>query len=120
MTEELPKYRPERPILLNTENTGFKTKVQVLEAIEKLRAMPHRWLCAWSEKIRPLHFCFNSTKDFAEFKRSCKDLGIKLTEPVIAQSDIEALEVQEKIATDTTEAEAESSIERPDGSIVLE
>lgn len=84
------KFRPERPILLSKENTGYKTDDALEIGVESLRA--RRWLCRVcgpKESIRPLHMSFNDVKEFSEFKRDCKDLGVVLKEPTIKSEDID-------------------------------
>lgn len=81
----LPKFRPERPIYLNEENTGYKTKSEVVVAIEKLRAQ--HWLCSYNENSRPFHMSFNDGKEFQKFKKDAADLGVKLKAVVVKSDD---------------------------------
>lgn len=109
--EPAPKvFRPERPIYLNEENTGFKTRDQVIVAIEELRDL--NWLCAYNENTRPLHMSFNNVKEFAEFKKDCSKLSIKLKEPVIKEL--------EDIEKPIIEPESNTSYEDPSGKIHIE
>lgn len=105
--ETLKKFRPERPIYLNEDNTGLKTKAEVLVAIEKLRGK--HWLCAYGEKTRPFHMSFNDEAEFQAFKKCASDLDVKLKSPVIKDDDLEALEAQEKAGQKIPGAEATSS-----------
>lgn len=87
------KFRPERPIILSRENTSYKTDDELELAVEQLR--DKHWLCKVcgpKEVIRPLHMSFDDVRQFTEFKRVAKDLGIKLKEPVIKSDEIEAAE----------------------------
>lgn len=74
-------FKPARPIFLNEQNLGVKTRDQAIYNIEQLRSA--HWLCIYAEVIRPMHLSFDSTTDFDEFKKSAQTLGVKLTEPVI-------------------------------------
>lgn len=114
MSEEtqLPKFKPERPIYLNEQNTGFKTKAEVLVAIQKLRDA--HWLCAYNESSRPFHMSFNNEKEFQQFKKCCKDLSITLKSPVYQPEEIEELELKEN---ETVKAEPTSTFEDPMGKI---
>ncbi len=42
------KFRPERPIYLNKENTGLKTEVEIELKVEELRS--RGWLCVSSHE----------------------------------------------------------------------
>lgn len=114
--EHLPKFKPERPIYLNEEVTGFKTKDQVLAAIETLRGL--HWLCAYAEKARPFHMSFNDFRQFEEFKKTCNELGIVLKHKMITADELDELEAkdsaEDKLMT------ANSTVEDPDGHIHIE
>ena len=81
--DELPpkKFRPERPIYLHESNTGYKTQIEVLHAVERLRG--EQWLCAYSENIKPFHLSFNNESEFQEFKKCCQELDVKLKAPIL-------------------------------------
>lgn len=111
------KFRPERPIYLNEQNTGFKTKVEVLHAIEQLRDN-YAFLVCYGEKSRPFHMSFNDEKEFQEFKKACKELSITLKTPTIMIEEIEELEVAEQ-ETNIKE-ETTSSYEDSKGKIHIE
>lgn len=117
MAIEAPKkFRPERPIYLNEQNTGFKTKIEVIHAIEQLR--DKGFLCCYGEKSRPFHMSFNDEKEFQEFKKTCGNLKIKLESPVIKAEDIEELETEE--LETNVQAESTSSYEDPQGKVHIE
>lgn len=113
-TEPL-KFKPERPIFLHESNTGFKTAIEVQEAVEKLRL--RHWLCAYSEKVRPFHMSFNNETQLRDFKKDCKDLGIVLKSPVISSDDIEALEEEDKKGVKVEGANDKSTYEGTDGRV---
>lgn len=83
--QTLSKFRPERVVYLNEANTGYKSKAEVILAIEKLRSKC--WLCAYSEKVIPMHMSFSDVSEFAEFKKDANALGVKLTSPIIKPDD---------------------------------
>lgn len=86
----LNKFRPERPIYLNEDNTGLKTKDEVIVAVEKLRL--RGFLCAYSEVSRPFHMSFNDVLgDFEDFKKAAAECGVKLKNPpaVIDDADFD-------------------------------
>lgn len=116
--QKLQKFRPERPIYLNEQVTNFRTKDEVLEAIQRLR--DRGWLCAYSENSRPFHMSFNDVKVFQEFKKSCKEESIKLHEPLIKPDDIEELIAKDSEGQKMPDAVANSSSEAPDGRIHIE
>lgn len=115
--EPVLKFKPERPIYLNESNTGFKTKIEVLFAIEKLRAK--HWLCAYNEKSRPFHMSFNDEKEFQDFKKDCKDLDIVLKSPIIKEEDIMDLDLEESKTGHEAELELTSTSESPEGKIEI-
>lgn len=82
------KFRPERPIYLNTDNTNLKTKIEVMHMVERLRN-EKQWLCAYKEDWnKPFHLSFNDIeKEYAEFKRDCETLGITLKSPTLGKDD---------------------------------
>lgn len=108
------KFRPERPILLNTENTGFKTEVEVVHAIEQLR--DRGWLCTYSEKLRPLHMSFNDEKELAQFKKDCDILKISLKKPPLKIDDFEA-QLAEDDKNVILPPEPKESFEDPSGNV---
>lgn len=109
------RFRPERPIYLNEQNTEFKTRDQVIFAVEKLRA--RNWLCVYdAEKMRPFHMSFNLEKELAEFKKDCENLDITLKAPLIKLEDIETLNSSEMAGQTMPEATASDTHEDPDGS----
>lgn len=79
------KFRPERPIYLNEQNTSCKSKIETIYCIEQLRALG--WLCCYSEASAPLHMAFNSMDEYSEFKQSCAKLKITLREALIKPDD---------------------------------
>lgn len=81
----ITRYRPERPIYLNEQNTDSKNKTIALYNVEQLRSLG--WLCCYSEQVRPLHLSFNDEREFQEFKRDCATLKIKLKSPVIVPDE---------------------------------
>lgn len=84
----LPRFRPERPIYLNTENTSLKTRAEVEHKVLQLR--DQHWLCAVNDKSRPLHMSFNDPLEFPKFQKACEDLGFKLKFPKFSpDSDLE-------------------------------
>lgn len=111
--ETLEKFKPERPIYLNEDNTGLKTKAEVLVAIAKLR--DKHWLCAYGEKVRPFHMSFNDENQFQEFKKCANDLDIKLKSPIIKDDDLEALEAEEKAGQVVPGANATNSYQDASG-----
>ena len=75
------RYRPERPIGLNEQNTNASTRAIAIYNIERLRSAG--WLCCYSETLRPLHLSFDNPDEYQEFKRDCSKLKIILKSPVI-------------------------------------
>ena len=118
---ELPgKYRPERPVYLNEQNTGFKTKDEVLYAIERLRDL-YQFLCTYAEKTRPFHLSFDKEQEFHEFKRACRELGVELKSPVLKEEDLLGLALQDDPQREfLQEANAKSSYEDVDGKVHIE
>jgi hypothetical protein len=110
------KFRPERPIYLHEVNTGFRTRDQVIFAIEQLRDLG--WLCVYGEKTRPFHLCFNNPKELQEFKKTCSNLKITLKSPVIKPEELEELEQSEHLGETVPGAESTDMVERPDGRII--
>lgn len=94
--QEQNKFKPERPIYLNEENTGLKTKAEVIFAIEKLRSK--KWLCAYGQKSRPFHMSFASEAMFQKFKKAAADLDINLKNPVIKEDEFDSI-IQEGSTT---------------------
>lgn len=85
-TQSTPKkFRPERPIYLNEQNTSCKSKIEAIYAIEQLRGSG--WLCCYSETSAPLHMSFNDMSEYNEFKQSCTKLKITLRESLIKTDD---------------------------------
>lgn len=118
---ELPlKFRPERPIYLNTENTKFKTQDEIEEAVEKLR--DHNWLVVAKDTLQPFIWSFDNEKEMAEFKKCAADLNIKLISAVIKSDELQELrDKQEDIAgLIVPGAEAKSTHEAPEGRIVVD
>jgi len=115
--EAAPKrFRPERPIFLSRDNTGYKSDAEVLLAIEKLR--DRGWLCCFSaEKIKPFHLSFNIDSEFQEFKKDAKTLGIALVSPPITQEMIDDLEME---SNTIIKPEPNKSSEDPHGKIHIE
>lgn len=112
------KFRPERPIYLSLENTGFKHEDDLILGIEKLR--DEGWLvCKLPEKARtrPFHMSFNTENDFQEFKSDASALGIQLKSPVIKDDDFEAIVAEEKNASAIVGAEDKDTYEDPDGKV---
>lgn len=117
---EIPlKFRPERPIYLNTENTKFKTMDEVEEAVEKLR--DHNWLCAVGEKLQPFIWSFDNEKEMAEFKKCAADLGIKLISPVIKSDELQELrdKPEEVAGLIVPGAEEKATHEGPEGGRIV-
>lgn len=108
------KFKPERPIILHESNTGYKTRDQVIYAIEQLREKG--WLCTYSEKIRPIHMSFNDVREFTAFKKTCSDLGVKLKEPTIKADEMDDIMTEDPIIA----PEPNSDYEAPDGKIHIE
>ena len=103
----MPRFRPDRPIYLNTENTGFKTADEVFLAVGKLRE--RHWLCVFNEKInKPFHLSFTSESELQEFKKTCAELKIVLKSPVIKADDLEEMEALENASIE----EPKSSVEK--------
>lgn len=112
------KFRPERPIILSLDNTGYKTADELELAVEQLRGK--HWLCkvkGEKESIRPLHMSFNDVKEFSEFKKHAKDLGIKLKEPTIKPDDLEAEEVDLPVVDSVPDANLTDTYEGTDGKV---
>lgn len=80
------KFRPERPIFLGKENTSFRTKDEVLYAVQQLR--DQGWLCVYSEETKPYHLSFNDPLICNEFQKCASDLGVKLKVPSISDEGI--------------------------------
>lgn len=112
------RFKPERPIYLNKDNTGYKTEEQVIFAIEQLR--DKGWLCAYSELSRPFHMSFNSEKEFQEFKKCAKDLGITLKATIIKQDELDLIDEKEANLTVDPTANSKSSYESSKGILVIE
>lgn len=91
------RFRPERPIYLNEENLGVKTREEVDYAIERLRDAG--WLCTYGEQHRPFHLSFESNfqETFNEFKKTAEDLDIKLLEPPTTPEEIALLNAKELV-----------------------
>lgn len=86
--QPLNKFRPERPIYLNEDNTGLKTKDEVISAVEKLRL--RGFLCAYNEMSKPFHMSFNDVLgDFEDFKKAAAECGVKLKNPPAPKDDLE-------------------------------
>lgn len=111
--EPITRFKPERPIYLHESNTGFKTKDQVIVAVEELRELG--WLACYNEKIRPIHMSFNDVREFTQFKKACGDLGVKLKEPIVKPDELEELMIDEPIVP----VEPKSDYEDPSGKIHL-
>jgi hypothetical protein len=109
------KFKPERPIYLNEENTGLKTRIQVDEAIEKLRSK--NWLVTYGQKSRPFHMSFASEKEFQEFKKEAGELDIKLVSPLIKPDEFEEILNSDSNVSGTTlpDAEQRDTYEDPEG-----
>lgn len=112
------RFRPERPIVLNEQNTNLKTKDEVILKIEDLRN--EGWLCTYGERMRPFHMSFNDEKMFQEFKKDCSALNVTLKSPVIKSEDLEALEEEETKGTVIPGAEAVSTYEDPSGRVHIQ
>lgn len=97
------RYRPERPINLNEQNTNASTRAIAIYNIERLRSAG--WLCCYSETLRPLHLSFDNPDEYAEFKRDCNKLKIVLKSPIIASpvSDFEDIKIVQPEPTSTYE-----------------
>lgn len=108
------KFRPERPVILNLENTGFKTEDQVIYAVEQLREKG--WLCTYNEKVRPLHMSFNDEKEFSKFKKDCDILKIELKKPPLKIDDFEA-QLAEDDKNVILPPEPKESFEDPSGKV---
>jgi hypothetical protein len=117
------KFRPERPIVLSTENTGFRTEDELAEAVEKLRTAG--WLATTTNphagkpgaKLRPLHMSFNDVREFQEFKKECSDFGIKLKEPLVKPEDLDEMEAEDTAGQVVPGADAKESYEDTSGKI---
>ena len=116
---EVPsKFKPERPIYLSESNTAFKTKDEVLYAIEQLRAKGY--LCTYGDFPRPIHMSFISDPSgFQEFKKACSQLKITLKEPTIHADDMDEFEDRERKNIIIPE-EPKSTHEDPSGTIHIE
>lgn len=115
--QAIRKFRPERPIYLNTQNTKFKTDEEVEEAVEKLRDAG--WLCAFKEVLQPFIWSFDNEKEMSEFKKAAADLDIKIISPVIKSDELQELrDKPEQVAGLVVPgAEAKSTHEEPNGAI---
>lgn len=111
--EVLPKFRPERPVHLSTENTGFKTQAEVILAVEKLRRKG--WLCRADDSIRPLAHCFNIEAEFQEFKKCASDLGVTLKSPIIHADDIADFDAKTTKGLIIPGAEDHETVDDPSG-----
>lgn len=109
------KFRPERPIYLNTQNTKCKTQDQVLFAVEQLR--DKYWLCAYGETSRPFHLSFNNVKELNEFKKDAESLGIKLRDQVIKTDDFGDISDENTEEAPIIPEETKESYEDPDGKV---
>lgn len=112
------KFRPERPIYLSLENTGFSNDEDLILGIEKLR--DEGWLVTKigeKQKPRPFHMSFNTENDFQEFKSDCAALGIQLKSPIIKEDDFEALMSADKKAELVPGADDKDTYEDADGNL---
>lgn len=114
-SQTVMKFRPDRPIFLNEQNTNLKTRDEVEFAVEKLRS--RNWLCAYGEKSRPLSFCFAEDKMRAEFNKDCSAIGLTIKNPIIKPDDFEAMEAEDAAGVVMPEAEATDTHEDPSGKI---
>lgn len=106
------RFRPERPIYLNEQNTNCKTKMEVLFAIEQLREKG--WLCCYGEITRPYHLSFNDEKVLAQFKKHCSALDIKMKAPPITSN------IDDEPFVNIVPVESNSSVEDPNGVVHIE
>lgn len=120
--KEIPtKFRPERPIYLNEENTGLRTRAEVEEVVEKLRARPYHYLCKYGEKTRPFHMSFNNEADVNEFKKACAEVGFTPKSKLITEDDLEDFAREETAGANMPEdATANSTSEDPSGRVHIE
>lgn len=102
-------FRPERPIYLNEQNTNYKTKAEVIFAIEQLR--DKGWLCTYGQITRPYHLSFNDEKVLAQFKKCCKELGIKMATPSLSTN------IDDEPIVEIVPVESTSSYEDPSGDV---
>ena len=110
------KFKPERPIVLNENNTGKKSKAEVELLIEQLRQ--REWLCKYGDQARPLLTSFNDEKMFAAFKKDAKDLGANLNTKIIAQEDpFEELKNEDEANLKVPGAEDVDTYQDPDGNL---
>lgn len=86
------KFRPERPIYLNEQNTGYKTRAEVDVKVEELRSKG--WLAQYNEKQIPPHMSFDDETVFNEFKQACKELKITLRGKVQKPQDFDDLDAE--------------------------
>ena len=111
--KQAKRFRPERPIYLSENNTGYKTQDEVIFAVEQLRDLG--WLCAYNENHKPFHMSFNDELEFQQFKNDCQQLSITLKSPLIKQEDLETILYNEKQTN--IEPEAEETEETKTGGI---
>jgi hypothetical protein len=109
------KFRPARPIVLNEDNTGFKTREQVEEAIEKLRDLA--FLCTYGEKSRPWHLSFDDLDEVQEFKEAAAKCGVNLKSKLITAEEIEELDAEDAALTSIPGAEVKESYEDSKGRV---
>lgn len=112
------KFRPERPIYLSLENTGFKTEDELIVGIEKLR--DEGWLVTKlpaKASPRPFHMSFNDENTFAEFKEDCQALGVDLKSKVISEDDFDAMVAADKAGVTIPGAEDKDTYEDVDGNV---
>lgn len=98
--EVIRKFRPERPIYLNTQNTSLKTVAEVEEKVEILRNEDrsngdYHWLCKYDEVARPIMMSFNDPREFDAFRKACGALGFTLAGSII-QNDPEDVFAEEE------------------------
>lgn len=103
MTSTPTRYRPERPIGLNEQNTNAATRTVAIYNIERLRSAG--WLCCYSETLRPLHLSFDNPDEYQEFKQACSKLKIVLKSPIITGpvADFEDIKIVQPEPTSTYE-----------------
>jgi hypothetical protein len=98
------KFRPNRPIFVNENNLGVKTKIEALHAIEKLRS--EGWLCTYNENIRPFHLSFDDESELAKFKATASKLKIQLVSQLIKPDSIDDFSSLDKPALIAPEAKS--------------
>jgi hypothetical protein len=116
--EKIVRFRPERPIYLNKENTNLKTDIEVELKVEELRDLGWLVVFAPDKKPVPLHICFNDEKTLSEFKKDCADLKVSIKAPTkLTEDDFLELQNEDKKALEIPGAEEKNTYEDTQGKI---